>query len=235
MSMSSFVKIIDFGFGKQILNVEDFDRSFSDLNWWCNIPNDFRHKIYDFKTEIYFIGQLFLKLIGDFDIIGFKYNKLLSAMCEIEPQKNIESFDLIKRSIQASNNNDIEELFNEDEINTYQSFAREITSAIIKVNKRIQYSDDVEEILKNLSEVYKKVMLEYYIPQNLKLLECFFLGGYTYKPKSNFETSILKDFIQLLKSCSKEKKNIVLNNLHSRFDAISREQDDFIPEDEIPF
>ena len=44
------VKIIDFGFGKQIQAEEDFGKSIS-LNWWCEIPLDFKDKIYDFKTK----------------------------------------------------------------------------------------------------------------------------------------------------------------------------------------
>ena len=49
------------------------------------------------------------------------------------------------------------------------------------------------------------------------------------------KVSCLKEFLKFLKSCTNEKKNIVLNNLHSRFDSIKRVDDDMISDDEIPF
>ena len=115
-----YVKIIDFGFGKQTINSKDFDRSFSSLNWWCPLPDDFQHQIYDFKTEIYFIGKLFEKLINDNEITSFNYYQLLAKMCEVNPNKRISSFELIKRNIQK--NDDLDDLFSPEEIDTYQTF-----------------------------------------------------------------------------------------------------------------
>ena len=38
------VKIIDFGFGKQVFYESDFDKSIS-LNWWCVLPNEFSKQV----------------------------------------------------------------------------------------------------------------------------------------------------------------------------------------------
>lgn len=59
---SGLVKIIDFGFGKTIEYDNDYDKSIS-LNLWCDPPNEFADKIYNFQTEIYFVGKLFDKII----------------------------------------------------------------------------------------------------------------------------------------------------------------------------
>ena len=51
------LKIIDFGFGKQVNQEKDFDKSIS-LNWWCDPPSDFNNEQYDFRTEVYFVALL---------------------------------------------------------------------------------------------------------------------------------------------------------------------------------
>ena len=230
---NGFLKIIDFGFGKQTFSVEDFDRSFSSLNWWCNLPNDFQYQIYDFKTEIYFVGKLFEKLIKDNDITGFEYNTILSQMCIIEPQNRISSFETIKRNIQS--NEVLDELFDENEINIYQNFAISLSNVISCVDKDIKYFEDIEIIQKRLSDLYRNVMLEENLPKNTFIIKCFLDGMYKFWPQTEFKTNVLKEFLKFFKSCSKDKKNIVLSNLHSRFDGIKRIEDDLMGEDEIPF
>lgn len=228
-----FVKIIDFGFGKQALNSNDFDRSFSSLNWWCALPKDFNVKTYDFKTELYFVGKLFEMLIADNDITSFSYNSILSKMCEIDPKLRIKSFSNIKREL--SGNEIFEELFNNEEIEIYQEFASELDALISNLDKDTKYFYDIDIILKKLSDLYKNVMLEKYIPENTKLIRCFINGMYRYWNNRQFKVSCLKEFLKFLKSCTNEKKNIVLNNLHSRFDSIKRVDNDMISDDEIPF
>lgn len=230
---NGFVKIIDFGFGKQALTPNDFDRSFSSLNWWCPLPMDFQTQTYDFQTELYFIGKLFEKLISDNDIIGFSYNSILSKMCEIDQNQRIDSFASVKREI--TGNEIFEELFNDEEIEIYRDFAEQLSRLISNIDKDTKYYYDIEVIQKKLSDLYKNVMLEKYIPENNKLIRCFINGMYRYWNNTEFYTDYLKKFIKFLKSCNIEKKNIVLNNLHSRFDSIERVDNDFVGEDEIPF
>lgn len=56
------VKIIDLGFGKRVQMPEDFDKSIS-LNWWCQPPAEFSRNLYDYRTEVYFVGKLFENII----------------------------------------------------------------------------------------------------------------------------------------------------------------------------
>lgn len=231
---NGFVKIIDFGFGKQAFNDEDFDRSFSSLNWWCPLPLDFQKSIYNFKTEIYFVGKLFEKLISELDINSFNYNEILSKMCELDPNNRIASFDNIKRKLQT--NEIFDEIFNDEEISIYQSFARELSDIISAVYDDIKYYNDIELIQKELSDLHRTVMLEDIIPINTAIIKYFLNGAYRYKTNESFRVSVLKNFLNFLKSCSKEKKNIVMSNLHSRFDAIKRiEKQPIYNDDEIPF
>lgn len=230
---NGFVKIIDFGFGKQAINSDDFDRSFSSLNWWCTLPMDFQTHTYDFKTEIYFIGKLFEMLISDNEIGSFNYNLILSKMCEIDPKARFQSFENVKHEI--SENEILDVLFSEEEIKIYRDFANELSDIISKIDKDTKYFSDAEIIQKKLSDLYKNVMLEKYLPENNKLIGCFINGMYRYWPERLFNINYFKNFLNFLKSCSNEKKNIVINNLRSRLDGIERIDDDLINEDEIPF
>lgn len=199
-----FVKIIDFGFGKQAITNEDFDRSFSSLNWWCALLMDFQNYIYDFKTEIYFVGKLFEKLITENDITSFKYNAILSAMCINDPQSRISSFENIKR--QLIQNEIPEDLFTKEEIEIYQNFANELSKIISSIYEDTKYYDDIEFIQKELSDLYRKVMLENFLPQNTTIIKCFLDGAYRYKTNVGFNTAKLNHFLKFIKSCSKEKK-----------------------------
>jgi serine/threonine-protein kinase len=40
-------------------------------------PMGFENHIYDFRTEIYFVGKLFESLIMGYNISGFRYNESL--------------------------------------------------------------------------------------------------------------------------------------------------------------
>ncbi len=76
VTSNGLVKIIDFGFGKQIkFQDEDFDKSIS-LNWRYTPPHEFSQKIYDFKTELYFLGALFSEIVNELDLQFFKYKSV---------------------------------------------------------------------------------------------------------------------------------------------------------------
>lgn len=228
-----FVKIIDFGFGKQILNSEDFDRSFSSLNWWCALPMDFQTCTYDYTTEIYFIGKLFEKLIIDYDISTFSYNSILANMCELDPNKRIQTFDSIKRAI--INKENFEDLFSNDEKNFYKNFADALCNVISCIYENANYYNDIDLIQKKLTDLYRNVMLEDIVPDNTKIIQCFVDGAYKYWKDTPFQVLTFNSFLKFLKICTKEKKNIVLNNLHSRLDSITRVNNELMNEDEVPF
>ena len=58
VSNPGIVKIIDLGFGKKIQFDGDEINSVS-LNWRYSIPLDLKQRIYDGRTEVYFVGKLF--------------------------------------------------------------------------------------------------------------------------------------------------------------------------------
>lgn len=230
ISKDGLVKIIDFGFGKRIVYKEDFDKSIS-LNPWCEPPNEFNDHIYNFTTEIYFIGKLFEKIIKEKDVESFKYTKLLSKMCNKDNSERISKFFDVKKEILSDRFLEIE--FFGDERTAYQDFSHWLFNAIQNIVKGSKYYEDIDKIQSNLESLYKNVMLEEYIPNNTALIRCFVNGGYTFYPKTEIPVNVLRNFVILLRKSTKEKKNIILSNLHSKLDAIKRYEERV--EDDIPF
>ena len=227
------VKIIDFGFGKQIVFSKDFDKSIS-LNWWCELPNEFKDKKYDFRTEVYFIGKLFEKIITENEIKFFKHNKILKLMCKKNPSNRISSFKEIHTKIFS--NRLIEIDFDEKEIKDYRDFSDALFQILSKIEDGSKYYSDIDIIQKNLKDLYKNVMLEENLPDNSQLSRFFINGHYYYNRNYSFPIYLLKSFIELLKSCPVEKKNIIISNIHSRLDSIDRyENENIFSDEDIPF
>jgi eukaryotic-like serine/threonine-protein kinase len=226
------VKIIDFGFGKQIDYKKDFNKSIS-LNWWCELPNEFSEQKYDFKTEVYFIGKLFDKIINELKIEYFQYNKILKMMCEKNANNRISSFNEIYNEI--LNNKFIEIDFNEEEIDCYRIFSETLVKFITKIKNGTKYFTNLDNLQKSLEDLYNKIMLEEYLPLNSQLSQCFIDGEYYFEKDYTVPVHIIKSFIMLLRSCPNEKKYIILCNIHSKLDSIKRYSDGFIYNDNIPF
>jgi serine/threonine protein kinase len=231
---SGVLKIIDFGFGKRIDDEQDFDKSVS-LNWWCSfLPAEFKKKIYDFRTEVYFIGKLFEKILIENEIECFKFKTILHKMCETAPSKRMQSFSEIKKELLKDKFDEIG--FNEEEIDSYRNFTTNLFSCISKFEENMKYFNEIDNIQLKLEDLYKKVMLEEVVPKSTDVISCFVNGSYRFRTKYFFYVSNLRNFIDLLKSCPKEKKNIILSNIHSRLDAVERmPTDEDMPEEMIPF
>ena len=130
VSDDATLKIIDFGFGKKVGEKADFDKSIS-LNWWCEPPIDFKQNLYDFKTEIYFVGKLFERIIKEREIGTFKYKSILSGMCAQKPELRLNSFAEIKSKISEDRFFEVE--FTKPELNSYREFSNNLYDSISKI------------------------------------------------------------------------------------------------------
>lgn len=214
------VKVIDFGFGKQIFNVADYDKSIS-LNWWCETPNEFNNKIYDFKTEVYFIGMLFRNIIEENEI-NFENPDLLNKMTQLNDKKRISSFREIKNEIE-SKGKDIDDLFNVEDKHTYRSFANSLIKTISKIKGKIKFSTDYDSIMKELNDIYKVNMLDEEVLNMTSLINIFINVAYSYKINLKMPIWVLKDFIKLIRSCDEEQFSVLLMNLHNKIKTIDVE------------
>ncbi len=228
------VKIIDFGFGKQTINADDYGKSIT-LNWWCEPPPEFKEALYDYRTEVYFVGKLFEKIISDRRIEHFRHTSLLGRMSFSNPEARISSFSEIRKELLSEKFLDID--FSNNELNIYREFSNCLFSAISKIEESTKYYDDASEIQAKLEECYKKVMLEEYVPSSTLVLKCFINGAYYFNNSYSFEVHVLRSFLNLFRSSSREKRNIIIGNIQTKLDVVKRySQGKFANfDDDIPF
>ena len=231
ISREGVVKIIDLGFGKRVQYPEDFDKSIS-LNWWCEPPEEFKESTYDFRTEVYFVGKLFEKIIQEKGIDHFEYKGILSRMCHRNPESRVQNFFDIEKEIQS--NIFFQIGFSDYEIEFYRQFADCLTRNIPKIENGAKYVQDFDRVQIQLEDAYRSFMLEETVPDSTLVIRCFLNGPYYYK-KTGFTVEPVKDFLHLLKTSSQEKMRIIMANLHTRLDAIMRYSDKEINYDDIPF
>ncbi len=227
------VKIIDLGFGKRVEVADDFDKSIS-LNWWCEPPNEFLEKNYNFATEVYFVGKLFERVVQDLSIEDFQYRSVVRKMCQIDPANRFASFLDVEREVLSNKLSEIH--FFGQELNSYRAFANDLTEHVAKIENGTKYTDDHEKIVAKLESEYRNFMLEDEAPDCVPILRCFLNGGFKYH-KSGFKVSCVKNFISLMRSSSDEKKRIILANIQSRLDAVGRYENQKFSgfDDDIPF
>jgi serine/threonine-protein kinase len=229
------VKIIDFGFGKQALSPNDFDKSIS-LSWLYETPEDFNQSIYDFKTEIYFVGKLFETIIRDYNISGFKYNDLLKKMIIKSHNERIDSFEQIKELIQ-NNSYIFDEYFNYSEKQQFQNFMDKVTPIFGEINTNANYFNSIEQLVIELEDVFKNNYLDKDVQNIVDIARAFVKGNYTYYSNKKVDVDSLKLFIQLIKTSNTEKKNIIKLGIVNRLRGIKRieKQEDTFTDEDIPF
>ena len=223
------VKIIDFGFGKMVSESQNFDKSVS-LNWWCDLPEEFSRQVYDFSTEVYFVGKLFEGFIRDNDIDQFKYKGMLAKMCERDQNSRVKRFSDVAKTIQSDLFLQID--FGDKEMVCYRRFSDSLENHITKIESGADYVDDVDRVVTALENAHRSFMLEEYVPDCATVIRCILRGSYYYR-KKDFNVCIVRDFLNMMKSFSTEKRRIVLSNLHTRLDAIARYEnttdDNYLP------
>ncbi|MDR4497587.1 MAG: hypothetical protein MRK02_06645 [Candidatus Scalindua sp.] len=201
------------------------------MNLWCEPPEEFKDILYDFRTEVYFVGKLFEKMIHEKGIEFFEYKSILNRMCNRNPDSRIESFFDIEKEI--NNNRFFEIDFSEEEQSDYRHFADFMYKHITKIENGSKYIDDCNWIQNQLEDVYRSIMLEETAPDSALITRCFISGSYYYK-KDGFSVWAVREFLRLFKSSSQEKRRIIMANLHTRLDSITRYAESPI-DDEIPF
>ena len=231
ISSDGILKIVDLGFGKKIDRSADFDKSIT-LNWWCEPPLEFQTARYDFKTEVYFVGKLFQRIIQENRIAYFKYLDTLSAMCQLDPSSRISGFTAVERTIRSEQF--FESDFSEQDLDAYRRFSDALCYHITKIENGTKYTTDIPKLRAHLTDVYQKVMLEETVPDSAIILRCFMDGMYYYR-KAGLEVATIRDFLMLLRATLDERAKIILANLHTKLDALPRYSPDVLTDDYIPF
>lgn len=227
------VKIIDLGFGKKVRSSTDYDKSIT-LNWWCEPPEEFEQACYDFATEVYFVGRLFEKIIRERRVSHFKYTHLLEQMCLRNPALRTRSFADVAKAIGSNQFHEID--FSTKELATYRRFSNAVCGIVIKIENNTKYVDDIARIVSELNDTYTRSMMEESFPQPVTVLRCLLDGDYYFRNKVELPVPIVREFVELLRTCSEAKARVIVANLHAKMDAIPRyAADQIVPNEEIPF
>ena len=235
VSLDGIAKIIDFGFGKIIETDSDHKKSIS-LNWWCDVPLEFQSGKYDHRTEIYFIGKLFEKMLqdasDDWIFIEFKYKLLLEKMVKYDFSERFQTFSEVQENMIESGTN-YEYLFTYEEKEVYKEFITNLVAAIAEIDSKTKYKTDVNRMIVDLENIYRSNVLEDIIQNTRDITRIFLDGSYRFYSEPRFGCYNFKEFIRMLKCSNKEKINIILLNIQNRLNSVTRKEEKFY--DDVPF
>ncbi len=231
VNQDGVLKIIDLGFGKRVVTSDDFDNSIT-LNWYVPTPDEFREQRYDFSTEVYFLGKLFERLLQQARVEHFKYSDALRQMCEPNPANRWQSFSELQQSLRSRKFTEIS--FAKEQREIYQAFAGEVAYHVTKIERNAKYATDVGRVAAQLAEAHRNCMLEESLPDAKAVLRCIINGSYWYR-QNGFSTTVLRDFVLLLREATNEQSNIIMANLHTKLDAIDRYDGLMAGDDDVPF
>ena len=105
---------------------------------------------------------------------------------------------------------------------------------ITKIGNDAKYIDDFERIQAQLDDTYRSFLLEETAPDAANIIRCFISGSYYYR-KTGFPVYAVKEFLRLLKSVTQEKRRIIMANLHTRIDSITRYDANTDIDYDVPF
>lgn len=212
------VKVIDFGFGKELTEKEEKGKSIF-LNWPYTIfPEEVeKNDYYDFQTEVYFVGSLFKELLKD-NYEDFKYKQIIEKMIEYKRENRVNSFKEITNLI--SNLNIISNNFTDLEKDIYNKFADALINSINKFHNEFKPNTNEDSIKKGLEELLSSSLLEHTIQNNSRLISVFISNGYNYKKKSEINVDTVKKFYEMFKGNPKMKQKIIIDNLVMRLETI---------------
>ncbi|WP_165352731.1 protein kinase [Loktanella sp. IMCC34160] len=228
-------KIIDFGFGKSSITSERLaERKSISLNWWCETPPEFGVGIYDFQTEVYFVGKLFEHALSDGKLTNFRYNSLVQKMCELDRELRIESFQELQSEVSRGKFQELS--FSKEEVSVYRCFADGLSSVISTVGSDARFERDADKITADLSNLYRNSMLEEFLPAPNQLVKIFVKGEFRYWTNRSIEVRAIQDFLEFIRSLPTEKRVVVVENIIARLEACERTKpSEYDLDDEIPF
>lgn len=227
------LKIIDLGFGKMVHNPSDFDKSIS-LNWQCPNPLEFKERKYDFSTEVYFVGRLFERILGEINDDSFRYKKIIPDMCQRDPAKRISSFSDVLNEIQKCES--LENRFDiaEEEFYIYRQFSDAVSDGIHRIYRSANYRANCADVQSRLDTLFERTTLEAHVSINL-ITDCFVDGGYSFYETKRVPAPIFHNFADYYRSCEKTRQRMILLNLQTRLDSLRRHDEKSDDVDEIPF
>lgn len=222
------VKVIDFGFGKELTEQVPDGRSVF-LNWpVTQHASEIERGIYNHQTEIYYLGKLFSNIIGD-ELSNHKFEHIIDKMVKISPNERYKSFKDITIEISQGVIGEINFTTKDKEV--YRDFADKLSEKINTYYNYYEPINDLNIIINRLSALIRNNSLENYIQDNSALIKCFIENNFIYNAYPDIKLSIVTNFYELLLRLDPFKQKIVLDNINMRLSNINVEEN----VDDLPF
>jgi serine/threonine-protein kinase len=233
VSNDGLAKIIDFGFGKEAVLYPDCKNSITieNINHWCELPDEYIEGIYDFRTELYFVGMLFKEMISEYRIQDFQYCDVVEKMCKKSPSERFKSFIDVSQSIAKSKLSLLN--ISDEERLAYRNFSSQLRKSIHRIDRdSFEFRDDYKDMILSMKEAFKLCCLEDYIYNINEVIKCFMRGSFKYV-RNKMKPDVLDEFINLLDQSTDEKQVLILENLRNSFRTIETYSQFEL--DEVPF
>ena len=225
------IKVIDFGFGKKLIEEQQENQASVLLNWPASkVPDEIYSEQYGIQTEIFYVGYLIKNIIEKYNIKCFKYGILLEKMIQVNPVNRIHSFEEIQNSIAEQTFEQIN--FTDEEKEIYQKFANSICALLYQIKDSLSIEKDSSIIIENLRVILRDNSLEEYITNVTTLISIFVKSDYRYY-NNRVEVYKVKDFYEFFLNQADAVKEIILNNLYGRIGNIPVIDSAF--DEELPF
>lgn len=225
VTKEGILKIIDFGFGKIIENNGTLKSATRLVNYTFTLPKELNCDTpkYTKKTEIYFVGKLFEKLLADNNIENFPYKNIIKNMILEKPQDRIGSFLDIKNLIRDINGQ--YQIVPKNLKQNYQDLVSLLDKIIASKNTNsIMY--DYDEIINNIEKLLDCNLLNDKLEDTKFFAECFISNLDEWYPKGKqISVSYVVDLLRWLKSLNDKQKEQFIKNLHfklSSYEGMSR-------------
>lgn len=224
------VKVIDFGFSK-IIEIEEEENSVH-LNWpVTQTAEEVHNRIYNSKTEIYYVGWLFKKIIGNDDFKEFRYKKIIDRMTQSDPEKRIDSFLDINEEI-SSNTMNIDKLFTDEERRVFNEFSNVLLRTISEFKETPVFVNDYSKLISRLEDIYLRSSLFPVVKNPYEIIQAFTSSDFKYWRDTSIRTEVLKDFTEFLHDSSSDKLRIIMINIKNALREVDVQYD---YSDDLPF
>lgn len=225
------IKVIDFGFGKKLIEEQQENQASVLLNWPASkVPDEIYSEQYGIQTEIFYVGYLIKNIIEKYNIKCFKYGILLEKMIQVNSVNRIHSFEEIQNSIAEQTFEQIN--FTDEEKEIYQKFANSICDLLYQIKDSLSIEKDSSIIIEKLRVILRDNSLEEYITNVTTLISIFVKSDYRYY-NNRVEVYKVKDFYEFFLNQADAVKEIILNNLYGRIGNIPVIDSSF--DEELPF
>lgn len=225
------IKVIDFGFGKKLIEEQQENQASVLLNWPASkVPDEIYSEQYGIQTEIFYVGYLIKNIIEKYNIKCFKYGILSEKMIQVNPVNRIHSFEEIQNSIAEQTFEQIN--FTDEEKEIYQKFANSICALLYQIKDSLSIEKDSSIIIEKLRVILRDNSLEEYITNVTTLISIFVKSDYRYY-NNRVEVYKVKDFYEFFLNQADAVKEIILNNLYGRIGNIPVIDSAF--DEELPF